>query len=402
MKSNEEELEEIFLKTPTFATEKLDGTNIAKDNTGQVYSRRLELGPADSHFLKTPLTQVREADIEMFRQNLCLTLGLEEERMERVLVYGELMCNSYYDYRDRGLHADWRVFGACLVVRPRDKEDILQALMKEDFSSEPLSGNSIQILPCPRLFEVALASGLKVVPVMAENKTLAQIITDNQTLMKMGRMEGIIFTIHSTKFGFNILKWKGKYLNYVNLDAKSNKLKFSIWFRMNCNQYYRVPFFVPPYDNSLLLNRIIIFLAGAHEHQTNALNQVSEARDKLEKISSNKELNKVFDILGAVLIDTEENIQIQKKKQGPVKKRKGKTPSDKYLTQEDINIIINGVQHSQTKFDCIENYERKTYLSLLKTEVRRHFIEEKNITDKFTENDNVIKFISAMVEKITQ
>jgi len=348
MKSNEEELEEIFLKTPTFATEKLDGTNIAKDNTGQVYSRRLELGPADSHFLKTPLTQVREADIEMFRQNLCLTLGLEEERMERVLVYGELMCNSYYDYRDRGLHADWRVFGACLVVRPRDKEDILQALMKEDFSSEPLSGNSIQILPCPRLFEVALASGLKVVPVMAENKTLAQIITDNQTLMKMGRMEGIIFTIHSTKFGFNILKWK-----------------------------------------------------GAHEHQTNALNQVIEARDKLEKISSNKELNKVFDILGAVLIDTEENIQIQRKKQGPVKKRKGKTPSDKYLTQEDINIIINGVQHSQTKFDCIENYERKTYLSLLKTEVRRHFIEEKNITDKFTENDNVIKFISAMVEKIT-
>ena len=94
MKSNEEELEEIFLKTPTFAAEKLDGTNIAKDNTGQVYFRRLVLGAADSHF------QVRAADIEMFRQNLCLTLGLEEERMERCLVHGELQCNSYYDYRD--------------------------------------------------------------------------------------------------------------------------------------------------------------------------------------------------------------------------------------------------------------------------------------------------------------
>jgi len=348
MKSSQEDLEEIFLSSQTFATEKLDGTNIAKDDTGQVYSRRLELAAKDSHFLKTPLTKVREADIEMFKEKLCLAVGLEEESIERCLVYGELMCNNYYDYKDRGLKGEWRVFGACLVVQQKHAEGILQALREEDFSSEPISGNTIQILPCLRMFGVALASGLKVAPILGANKSLAQIIRENQTVMKKGRLEGIIFTIFSTKFGFCVLKWK-----------------------------------------------------GAHQPQTNALKHVTEAREKLEQISSNRELSLVFDILRGVLTDTEENINIQKKRIGSNKQKNAKTPSNKYLSEEDIKIILDGIDHSKTKYDCIENYERNTYLSLLKTEVRRHFIEEKNITDVFTENDSVIKFINSIVEKNT-
>ena len=109
----------------------------------------------------------------------------------------------------------------------------------------------------------------------------------------------------------------------------------------------------------------------------------------------------MFDILRGVLTDTEENINIQKKRIGSNKQKNAKTPSNKYLSEEDIKIILDGIDHSKTKYDCIENYERNTYLSLLKTEVRRHFIEEKNITDVFTENDSVIKFINSIVEKNT-
>ena len=83
MKSDQEDLEAMFLNSQTFATEKLDGTNIAKDNSGQVYSRRLEIAAKDSHFLKTPLTKVREADIEMFKEKLCQAVGVEEESIGR-------------------------------------------------------------------------------------------------------------------------------------------------------------------------------------------------------------------------------------------------------------------------------------------------------------------------------
>ena len=81
MQYRPEELAEIFLKTPSFATEKLDGTNVAKDDTGQVYSRRLKIGPDESHFQKTPLSTVRSADISRFRDLLCLAGGLELESL---------------------------------------------------------------------------------------------------------------------------------------------------------------------------------------------------------------------------------------------------------------------------------------------------------------------------------
>merc|ERR1712064_103254 len=154
LQSNQKDLQELFLKIPTFATEKLDGTNIAKDTTGQLYSRRLEIGGSQSHFLKTSLNKVREADIGKFCQKLCLKAGLEEGSIRRCLVYGELMCNDYYDYKARALLGQWLVFGACLVVCPELLEDILQTLHNKEFSAIKQSQNTILVLPSGVLFDV--------------------------------------------------------------------------------------------------------------------------------------------------------------------------------------------------------------------------------------------------------
>ena len=217
MKSRPEDLAETFLKTPTFATEKLDGTNVAKDDTGQVYSRRLKIGPEESHFQKTPLSTVRSADISRFRDLLCLAGGLEEESLSLCLVYGELMCNGqYYDYQQRGLAGHWRIFGCCLLTRPSMLAEILQRLTDKQFAAIKLNGETIQILPCEALFEVALASDLQVSPVVASDKPLAQIVQENKEMMKKGEIEGIILTIFSRKFGYNLLKWKGKYQQISN------------------------------------------------------------------------------------------------------------------------------------------------------------------------------------------
>ena len=212
MKYRPEELEEMFLQTPAFATEKLDGTNVAKDDTGQLYSRRLKIGAEESHFQKTPLTSVRSADISKFRASLCLAGGLEDDSLSLVLVYGELMCNpQYYDYQQRGLSGQWRIFGSCLLVRSDLLDEVLESLINRQFAAIKLNGDTIQILPCEALFEVALASGLQVSPVVASGKPLAQIVQENKNVMKKGQIEGLILTIFSRKFGYNSLKWKGKY-----------------------------------------------------------------------------------------------------------------------------------------------------------------------------------------------
>ena len=213
MKSRPEDLPEMFLKTPVFATEKLDGTNVAKDDRGQVYSRRLKIGAEESHFQKTSLEVVRTADIRRFRDSLCATACLEEERLGLCLVYGELVCHpQYYDYQHRGLSGQWRVFGACLLLAsPHLLADCLQRLSDRQFAAIKLNGDTIQILPCAALFEVALASGVQVSPVLASDKPLAQIVQENKNIMKKGEIEGIILTVFSRKFGYNLLKWKGKY-----------------------------------------------------------------------------------------------------------------------------------------------------------------------------------------------
>jgi hypothetical protein len=356
MKYRPEDLTEMFLQSPVFATEKLDGTNVAKDDTGQLYSRRLKIGAEESHFQKTPLASVRSADITRFRASLCLAGGFEEASLSLCLVYGELMCNpQYYDYNHRGLSGQWRIFGSCLLIRPNLLEDVLESLTNRQFAAIKLNGDTIQILPCEALFGVALASGLQVSPVVASDKPLAQIVLENKNSMKKGELEGIILTIFSRKFGYNLLKWK-----------------------------------------------------GAHEPQTTALTKVTQAQRKLG--SENEGAEEVRDMLEHmrdILADTTENVHLQQtgenvKKQHVRIIKKVKNPSVKYLSAEDRKIIVDGSYHSMKKFDFAENYERESYISLLAAEVRRHFIEEKNIPDDFTDSDNVIKFINATVGRITR
>ena len=209
---NQKELEEVFLETPTFATEKLDGTNLAKDETGQIYSRRLKVGADKSHYQRTSLSQVREADIRKFRELLCSAGDIEGTAVSLCVVYGELICNpEYYEYKDRGLAGQWRVFGVCLTTKPSLQDQVLTALTDNNFATVKLREEKIQILPCQALFDVAESSGLQVVPVIASDKSIAQVVEENRAMMKRGDLEGIIFTTFTKKFrsGYNIVKWKG-------------------------------------------------------------------------------------------------------------------------------------------------------------------------------------------------
>ena len=112
---NEEERNEIFYRSKAFATEKLDGTNIGKNDKGELFSRRLPISVESDMFLKTSLKHVKAADIKLVKEKLCERTFLDETLIENLIVYGELIVNEKYDYQERNLMGSWLVFGAMIV-----------------------------------------------------------------------------------------------------------------------------------------------------------------------------------------------------------------------------------------------------------------------------------------------
>ena len=70
-----DKLRSLLLTTCIFVTEKYDGTNIAKDEEGIIYSRRLILPPEEETFLKTNLRRVKDANIEGLKNLLLESIG---------------------------------------------------------------------------------------------------------------------------------------------------------------------------------------------------------------------------------------------------------------------------------------------------------------------------------------
>merc|ERR1711872_1054051 len=116
LSSDKDRLHKIFLDTPCFATEKYDGTNVAKDEDGCLYSRRLMIGKEQTMFLQTDLKTVKEANVVDFKQKLIDVADLDQNLVKKFLVYGEFMCNQYYDYKERNVIGGWKVFGAVLEI----------------------------------------------------------------------------------------------------------------------------------------------------------------------------------------------------------------------------------------------------------------------------------------------
>ena len=127
---NDEERMQI-LETQAFATEKLDGSNFAKDDTNQLYARRQTVSKDAKTFAKVSLDRIREADIESLKKKICDTLDIIHSLIQKLVVYGELIVNQKYDYKKRNLKATWNVFGALLVIYPFENILLLRLMIRE-------------------------------------------------------------------------------------------------------------------------------------------------------------------------------------------------------------------------------------------------------------------------------
>jgi len=345
-------LQDFFLKNLCFATEKYDGTNVAKDDRGQLYSRRLLIENDEEEFIDTNLKKIREANIADFRKKLTEVADLDESVVNRVVVYGEFIVNARYDYVQRGIIGDWKVFGAGVEVK-RDAAETLDKLLKAGFAAAIKTSNKhvIQLFMNEKFVEVAKDVNLDIPRNKGDNESIAKVIEKSKDDMKKGLLEGVVLTLNDN--GYKVIKWK-----------------------------------------------------GAQEYQPVAVEKALIANKKVQNSDVEQDLKTTFGYIHEVITDISENklaIKLAKKTKQKAEKENSKPDKGKkYLSNLDKEMIEHGILHSQSKFDTVEEYLKKgeveEYKTILVAEVKKHFAEEKNETEPI--DDNIGTFITHKVNAV--
>ena len=360
VKNKKQDPEKIFLNTPCFVTEKYDGSNLAKDDLGIIYSRRFALGEDEQEFIKTSLKKVREADIKRFKSILIKIAGLDPKIIVKCVAYGEFICNPWYDYEQRGIIGNWKVFGVQLEVKENGPETLAKfrdlgfAVPKRsrDPSLVKLYGNV-------KLFELAKQADLDVPDCRGTDVSFAKMVEMNKDDMKTGSIEGLVITLETVEAGYKFIKWK-----------------------------------------------------GSQEFQPHAHSNFNKANDKIQNSGTHEDIKKAFKSILEVNTDISQNKlaqeMMEKNKPGDSndspKSKKGKDlKKNIYLTPVDKDIILIGIPHCQKKFDSIEEFRKRgdsaleEYVKTLTKEVRDHLAKEKCDFTGVGDEDEVMAFIKDKV-----
>ena len=354
---NGSNMQELFFKTTVCATEKLDGTNVAKDESGQIYGRRMPISKDTKVYQKTSLEAVRSADIEKVKTTILKLVNLERNSIKKFILYGELICNHFYDYDKRDLHGKWMVFGARIVGD--DNEKIYKQLSEKDFYIK-MRKDCVLILPNSTFLNIVKSNDIDVPNMIGEKKTIFEIVKENKYDMARGKIEGIIFTWYSAQNSGNIAKWKGPQEPQPSAIATTENA-------INLIE-----------NESIEGNLRVLF-----EH----LKEVAEADSDINP-------------------HVKERLNFKKEKHAEVRINENEKKNlKKQVLNADKRLVVDGIHHSMRKFDDIETYKKteddlEKYITMLRNEVRRHYVEEKQIEDNLEDDNPILEFINDVVKKI--
>jgi len=352
IENNKTNLHKFFLEEPCYATEKYDGTNIAKDEEGQIYSRKLLLEEGQEEFQKTSLQKVKEAKVAELKTKILAETDLSPNDVSKCVVYGELICNGKYNYTKRSIKlGDWKVFGALIVTKK--PEENLQKLRNFGFAANINQDydEHIQLFMNEKFAQFAKDVNLNVAETKGSDTNITKVIANNKEEMKKGSIEGLVLTIKDTRKGHLLVKWK-----------------------------------------------------GAQEFQPIAMEKAQKANEKIQNENVQEDLKTAFKHICEVITDISDNKKaVQNAKKTERSKQKYKTAQDQgnaTLTPLDKEIIEDGIKHCQTQFDSVEAYMDKgnieNYKENLTKEVRRHLTEENTKFDKKVD-DRTFNFIKTKV-----
>ena len=94
--------------------EKFDGTNIAEDVNGCIYTRRTKLDKYVDEFIGTSLGNVKKIDVKSFHD---LMRNKVSDGIMNTIVFGELMCNdNIHDYTERRVNRRCIMYGFIILI----------------------------------------------------------------------------------------------------------------------------------------------------------------------------------------------------------------------------------------------------------------------------------------------
>lgn len=360
--SNSEKLNVFLQETPCSASIKYDGTNIAKDDVGTLYSRRFVMEKDATKFQHTSLDEVKKADIQLVKRLLLKEADIEETLITKTITFGELICNRYYhDYIP--LYGKWLSFGVKLQVTETDKngKNVLDKLISNGFAAQSnIQDGFIKIFPNLKLCQIFKEANLDAVQCESD-ESIERTVEKNEEDMRKGKMEGFILTV-LTEEGYKLYKWK-----------------------------------------------------GPQEHQPATQSEFLAANKRIQDSPQTSEnIKKVFDLLARVIEDISQNDAAQKMiakmTKGNKKELKAVTENTKnrgkYLTNLDKEIIMVGIENAGRKYDSLEVYlaknEIEEYTEALIQEVKQHLMDEVPQYAEMDENNTAAHFIKAKVKKTVQ
>lgn len=325
--SNSEKLNVFLQETPCSASIKYDGTNIAKDDVGTLYSRRFVMEKDATKFQHTSLDEVKKADIQLVKRLLLKEADIEETLITKTITFGELICNRYYhDYIP--LYGKWLSFGVKLQVTETDKngKNVLDKLISNGFAAQSnIQDGFIKIFPNLKLCQIFKEANLDAVQCESD-ESIERTVEKNEEDMRKGKMEGFILTV-LTEEGYKLYKWK-----------------------------------------------------GPQEHQPATQSEFLAANKRIQDSPQTSEnIKKVFDLLARVIEDISQNDAAQKMiakmTKGNKKELKAVTENTKnrgkYLTNLDKEIIMVGIENAGRKYDSLEVYLAKNEIG--KPAIDKHY-----------------------------
>ena len=189
------------------AHEKLDGTNLGIRCDGFVFGRRQKV--EGSKYQKTSLDGILPTAECMEKIKLDFLNGeASSASATKLLLYGELMCNSgRYNYTSRELAKKWYVFGAVLQTENVDVDTartILDALIDRDYwASLSPDSTKITVRLNKQLNSLVTRYGVQCVPHMASGSIRDVCVALQSKLMETDNLEGVVLS------GSDVLiKWK--------------------------------------------------------------------------------------------------------------------------------------------------------------------------------------------------
>ena len=89
-----EQLNDWLFNNQVYASVKYDGTNVGRDENGLMYGRNKTIKVGTGSYQKTPLKMVEKINVVAIRAELVAQASISDELIDRIVVYGELMCNK--------------------------------------------------------------------------------------------------------------------------------------------------------------------------------------------------------------------------------------------------------------------------------------------------------------------